>query len=370
MERYGRLQCSNAIRLAGEILTFVRVDMAGRHLILSLLVLSACSAHAETPSLRLATWNLEHLAANAGDGCRSRTEADYERLRHHAARLNADIVALQEVENEAAIARVFDPTVYAIEISRQPDLDLGRCRRQTRQERTMQRTGFAIDRARLEALGLTYRRLPDLAELGLQTRRWGTRLLIESTDGGSESIQMLSLHLKSGCSFSRLDGTSNRHQCDLLILQRGILEEWIDARADADERFVLLGDFNRQLDQPNDGFWADIDDATVCDWAPDPQLGRKCRPGTERSDAKADLTLANSGVPFPFPFNPRYPYAVDHIVFDAAIGEQVIPESYSALDYEGDEPAPSDHHPVSISLRLEDRQNRKQPSAFLRWLRD
>jgi endonuclease/exonuclease/phosphatase family metal-dependent hydrolase len=320
----------------------------------ALLVLVAWSVHAEAPSLRLATWNLEHLAAQDSQGCRTRTEADYRRLRHHAERLNADIVALQEVENSAAVARVFDPAVYAIEISDQPDRDLGHCRRRRGKERTMQRTGFAINRARLAALGLTYRRLPDFEALELETVRRGTRLALKSTSGRSEPVQLLSLHLKSGCSYGRLDGTTDRRQCDLLRRQRGILEEWIDARANADERFVLLGDFNRQLDQPNDDFWTDIDDGTVCLWTPDPLLGRACRSGTEMSDTDADLVLANAGTPFPFPFNPRYPYAVDHLVFDAKTAKQVLPESYLVLDYEGDDPAPSDHHPVSIVYRQAD----------------
>lgn len=339
------------------------------HLLFALLVLASCPGKAETLTLRLASWNLEHLAADGGDGCRPRTEADYQRLRHHAARLKADVIALQEVENAAAVARVLDPAVYDIEISGQPDRNLGHCRRQPGQKRTMQRTGFAIDRARLAALGLTYRRLPDFKAIGLQTQRWATRLVMEPVGGPGETIELLSLHLKSGCFYGRLDGTLDRHQCHTLVRQRGILEEWIDARANAGERFVLLGDFNRQLDQPNDGFWADIDDGTVCEWAPDPGLGRKCRSGTERTDADADLVLANAGKPFPFAFNPRYPYAIDHLAFDAKTAELVIAESYLALDYEGDDPAPSDHHPVAVSLHL---TGASQPdgrrSNFLRWL--
>gem|GEM_PF-5350103 len=41
-----------------------------QRLILSLLFLTAGSVAAEPPTLRLATWNLEHLAAAAGTGCR------------------------------------------------------------------------------------------------------------------------------------------------------------------------------------------------------------------------------------------------------------------------------------------------------------
>ena len=317
---------------------------------IAFMLVAACFARAETPALRLATWNLEHLAAASGDGCRPRSDADYARLREHVARLNADLIALQEVENEAAVGRLFDRRTYAIEVAHGPNRDLGTCRERRRERRTMQRTGFAINRERLVALGLSYRRLPDFTALGMESQRRATWILLESAPGSGKPINLLSVHLKSGCAYGRLDGEIERAQCKLLVRQRGILEEWIDTRARSGERFIVLGDFNRQLDQPNDDFWADIDDGMVCTWVPDPVLGRRCRRGTERPDPDADLALANAGRPFPYPFNPRYPYAIDHIVLDAVTARRMIPESYRALDYQGDDPAPSDHHPISVSL--------------------
>jgi len=321
-------------------------------LISSLLTFPVVAAHSGTSALRLATWNLEHLAADDYAGCRPRSGADYERLRHHAERLNADLIALQEVENGAAVARVFDPRIYAIEISHRPSLSLGTCRRHRNQERTMQRTGLAINRGRLAEMGLTYRRLPDFQAIGLRSQRWATRISIGPFDVPGGAIQVVSVHLKSGCAFDSLEGTVKRDQCRLLLQQRGILEEWIDSRAGANEPFVLLGDFNRQLDLPGDDFWAEIDDRSICLWMPDPTLGRRCRPGTRQPDSDADLVLANAGKPYPFSLSPRYPYAIDHILFDRMTARRVVPGSYAALDYEGDDPAPSDHHPVSISLGL------------------
>jgi len=189
---------------------------------------------------------------------------DYAGLRRHVERLNADLIALQEVEDRTAVARLFDPDTYAIEIVRQPDQNPDTCRRRRGQMRTMQRTEFAINRARLAELGLSYRRLPDFAAIGLKSQRWATRIRIEPVDGTGARLQLLAVHLKAGCAYGRLDGKIDRDQCRLLVRQRGILEEWIDARASAGEGFVLLGDFNRQLDQPRDDFWAAIDDGTVC----------------------------------------------------------------------------------------------------------
>jgi endonuclease/exonuclease/phosphatase family metal-dependent hydrolase len=321
-------------------------------LIFALLVFATSDSRAGGPFLRLATWNLEHLAADNGEGCRPRSDVDYARLHHHAARLNADLIALQEVENRAAVARVFDPSLYAIEISGRPSGKLGTCRRHHGRRRTMQRTGFAIKRDRLASLGLRYRRLPDFKDIGMGSLRWATRISIEPFDGSGGPIEFVVAHLKSGCAFNGLRRMVHRKQCRLLLRQRGILEEWIDAKAEVGQPFVLLGDFNRRLDQPNDDFWADIDDGTTCAWAPDSTLGRRCQPGTERPGLAADLVLANSGRPFPFPSNPRYPYAIDHIVFDAMTAQRMVPGSYEVLDYEGDDPSPSDHHPVAISMGL------------------
>lgn len=67
------------------------------------------SANAET--LRIASWNIEHLAAETGRGCQPRSEADFQRVRAVIAQVNADIWLLQEIEGEDALARIFDRSV-------------------------------------------------------------------------------------------------------------------------------------------------------------------------------------------------------------------------------------------------------------------
>jgi endonuclease/exonuclease/phosphatase family metal-dependent hydrolase len=83
-----------------------------RYLAAVLTALLAVPAWADP--IKIATWNLEHLAERNGEGCRPRTDADYETLRRYADRLDADIVAFQEVESASAAARVFDPNKYTI----------------------------------------------------------------------------------------------------------------------------------------------------------------------------------------------------------------------------------------------------------------
>jgi endonuclease/exonuclease/phosphatase family metal-dependent hydrolase len=318
-------------------------------LLLGLAAFVAGPVSAAGPVLRLATWNIEHLAAADGAGCRPRTQADYRELRAVAEELDADIIAVQEVQNAAALARVFDPAVYAHVVSARPEHGRDDCRGMPGQRRLAQRTGFAIHRARLARQGLDYRVLPAFRELGEGGRRWGVRIQIEDRDG--PLLELMSIHLKSGCAYNRLDRDVRRHQCEILIRQRGVLEEWIDARAEADTPFVVLGDFNRQLDQRNDHFWIDIDDGEVCDWRPDPTLGRRCKPGSTRRDPDADLVLAGAGRPFPYPYNPRYPYAIDHIVLGGPAADWLVRGSWEVLDYRA-EPKPSDHHPIAVTVQL------------------
>jgi endonuclease/exonuclease/phosphatase family metal-dependent hydrolase len=71
-------------------------------------------------TIRLATWNIEHLAERNGTGCRPRTDEDYAQLRAHAERLGADVIALQEVESARAAARVFPEDRWTIVMSERP----------------------------------------------------------------------------------------------------------------------------------------------------------------------------------------------------------------------------------------------------------
>ncbi|WP_200285994.1 endonuclease/exonuclease/phosphatase family protein [Rhabdochromatium marinum] len=312
---------------------------------------AAAASHAE---LVLATWNLEHLAAAEGAGCRPRTTGDYRALHALGEQLEATIIAVQEVENRAALARVFDPAQYDLLISRRPTGHLGTCREPPGQAFTEQRTGFAIHRARLAALGLRYQRQADFSALASDGgRRWGTWIALLDADSGQELLQLLSIHLKSGCAWGALEGRKpvRRHACLILRHQRGWLEEWMDTRIAQGEAFAVLGDFNRQLDQPRDHFWADLDDGDICQWQADDDLGRRCRPGSVRAARNAQLRLANAGQPYPYPLNPKYPYAIDHLVFDATAGAWVQSDSYRVFEYPDPQAPLSDHHPIRLTVQ-------------------
>src|SRR5688572_22396178 len=67
----------------------------------------ASSGQPETPTtLTLGSWNLAWLSASNLRGPVKRAPADYERLARHARSIDADVIAVQEVESAEALARV------------------------------------------------------------------------------------------------------------------------------------------------------------------------------------------------------------------------------------------------------------------------
>jgi endonuclease/exonuclease/phosphatase family metal-dependent hydrolase len=319
------------------------------------LVMAGCAPPVDANrDLVLATWNLEHLAADDGAGCRPRDPAAYRALALVAAALDATVVAVQEVESAVALARVFPPMEYDLIISERPSSRARKCRGQPGQMLTEQRTGFALHRERLAALGLDYRRRADLTALGVDGRRHGTWIELTHAGENKPLLQLLSIHLKSGCAWGALEDSQpiRRSQCLTLRRQRGTLEEWMDDQVARGQAFVVLGDFNRQLDQPNDHFWQEIDDGEICRYQPDADVGRRCIPGTVQAAAGARLTLANAGKPFPYPYNKKFPYAIDHLVLDATAANWVRRHSYRVLHYPEPKAPLSDHHPIALALRL------------------
>src|SRR5690606_4517263 len=130
-----------------------------------LLAASACAAAPNAPTgepLRLAAWNIEHLAEDGATGCRPRTEAEYAALRAYVDALDADVVAFQEVESVAAAQRVFDPAQYEVVIEERPG-SRGRaeCYGRAGLFLNRQAVGFAIRR------GIPFERLTDVTALQL-----------------------------------------------------------------------------------------------------------------------------------------------------------------------------------------------------------
>lgn len=145
---------------------------------LSAIVLSGCigmTPNRDSGSLKVASWNIEHLAERDGEGCSPRTEADYARLRDHVRALDADVIAFQEVQNKAAAERVFDPAIYDVVMSgRPPSTRSSECRGQPGLFIQNQAVGFAIRK------GVPWTRHPDLNALALGSPdlRWGVDVTV------------------------------------------------------------------------------------------------------------------------------------------------------------------------------------------------
>ena len=234
--------------------------------------------------LKIATWNLEWFMTQETlraltpacvpreaprDGARrsvpcdvahelSRSGEDIAALRRHARRLDADVIALQEVDGEQAARLVFPGYQFCFS---------------TRV--AVQNNGFAIRR------GLPFDCGPELSDLSLgDDVRRGVE--IRMFPGTPDELRLLSVHLKSGCSRDTLD--SRRASCIQLAAQVPILERWIDAQAAARIPFAVLGDFNRDLRREPSGvsLWAEIDDSDPKDAdlvnTADGQLFENCSP--------------------------------------------------------------------------------------------
>jgi endonuclease/exonuclease/phosphatase family metal-dependent hydrolase len=269
--------------------------------------------------LRLATWNLENLHAQDGqstytgnDPSVTRTATDYDRIRCYVRLFDPDILAVQEVDGEAALSRVVDTDVYDVHVDDRPKGSLN----------GQQNTGFAFKR------GLTVVRRPDFTALDVQgdgRLRYGAR--IDVTHHG-QTIQLLSVHLKSGC----FENRTRSVDCPLLLAQVPVLESWIDEAARGPRAFIVLGDFNRRLNQPGDRVWADLDDG-------DP--------------ANADLTALTQEMPVSCRDN-AFTEFIDHIVVDPRGLAGVDRASFRQVTYRQADKAVwhklSDHCPVAVEL--------------------
>lgn len=267
------------------------------------------------PTIKLASWNMEHLAEHNGSGCRPRTDADYAAMRAYVDGLGADVIAIQEVESQAAAERVFDPALYTVVIEDRVGIDRsGFCRGNEGLTINAQRTGFAIRK------GVPFERQPDFTavQVGNPDLRSGVDLLVRPR--GGHPIRVLSVHLKSGCS----SGDRNE-ACPVLFEQVPVLERWIDERAAEGVRFAVLGDFNRRLGMPADTVWADWDDA---------------------SPANADLALASGDQSARC--NPRYRDFIDFIVLDRRATAGL--RGFEEATFEGE--GLSDHCAVAARLSL------------------
>jgi endonuclease/exonuclease/phosphatase family metal-dependent hydrolase len=308
-------------------------------LLVSLLLPFASSSHAAPTELKIATWNLEWFmtpetiraltpactpADAPRDGARRavpcdvahelvRSREDIAALKKHARVLNADVIALQEVDGPEAAQLVFPGYQFCFS---------GRI--------AVQNNGFAIRR------GLPFVCAPDLSDLSMNedVRRGVELRLFPDT---AQEMRLLSVHLKSGCARDSLDST--RPSCAELARQVPVLERWIDTRAAEHRPFAVLGDFNRDLRREPAGpsVWAEIDDANPPD---------------------ADLVNTAEGQSFQNCMNSQtFSGYIDYILLGRQMARGLVDGSFGRELFppkDAQRRKLSDHCPVFIRLRVAD----------------
>ncbi|HET9863433.1 MAG TPA: endonuclease/exonuclease/phosphatase family protein [Steroidobacteraceae bacterium] len=305
---------------------------------LSFPITAACGQPAPS-ELKLATWNLEWfmkpetLRALAPactppdtprDGARraipcdvanhlARSGEDIAALHRHARELDADVIALQEVDGADAARLLFPDHEFCFS---------GRI--------AVQNNGFAIRR------GLPFSCGPDLEPLSLQDDvRRGVELRL--FPGTVREMRLLSVHLKSGCARDPL--TATRPSCTELARQVPALERWIDQQAREHRPFAVLGDFNRDLrrEPPGASLWGEIDDQDPPD---------------------ADLVNTAEGQAFQNCM-PQQTFSgyIDYIVLGRRMARGLVENSFGRALYRPRDALRrklSDHCPVFIRLRVAD----------------
>jgi endonuclease/exonuclease/phosphatase family metal-dependent hydrolase len=312
-------------------------------LIAAALAFSFAAAPSAQDRLTLATWNLEWMmtpatfdtlaAACLGSGRRASgseraipcdlvpkarwSENDLRRIRDFAAKLAADVIALQEIDGREIAERIFPDRAFCFT-----------------KRRHVQNVGFAIRR------GIPFRCNRDFRALGLPENdvRWGADVTIDP--GTLRETRLLSVHLKASCNRDLL--TSDRPDCRLLQLQVPVLEDWIDRRARAGDAFGVIGDFNRRFDREGKvarnekgaivALWPEIDDG-------EPAGADLVNPGI----GHGAVGCANG-------HGARMP--IDHLILGQRLAKRLVAGSYRVWDYpEG--PRWPDHCVISIELARE-----------------
>jgi len=287
--------------------------------ILLLIALIALPLQAKT--LKVASWNIAWLGSHKYN---KRIPADYAQLAKYASQLDADVIALQEVENGEWASKVFgDGYDYYFST-----------------RNYVQRVGVAVKKSSGYKVTST-----EYKALNVGQVRYGIDLTLTN---GDKQLRLLAVHLKSGCFEKALDKQSvaaigkerTKKACTKLTKQIKPLEAWIDDRARESIPFVVLGDFNRRfaIDIDNsfaeeEGLWQAIDDDGAENmWTPTLTKNSKCWGG-------------------------YYKDYIDHIVLDPRAKNMLVDGSFSQLVFDGKyskqlSRSLSDHCPISVEMKL------------------
>lgn len=193
------------------------------------------------PALKIATWNVEHLAYPIDTGCRARTPSDIEAMKAYANNLNADVIALQEVASKEALEQIFSEDDWQLMVSSRAPSPAYTCRK-TGAKSTQQKVAFAVKKT-VPVLNIEPFEPLGLSKTGL---RYGLQLTINTAKGPTD---ILNVHMKSGC-FVDDYLKSDSPACKTYAQQAPVLNSWVEKRETAGTPYVILGDFNQRISAP------------------------------------------------------------------------------------------------------------------------
>jgi endonuclease/exonuclease/phosphatase family metal-dependent hydrolase len=280
----------------------------------------------QAEALKIASWNIAWLGSHEYN---QRTAVDYQKLAHYAKQLDADVIALQEVESEFWARKVFGDS-YDYYFSTKD---------------WVQRVGVAIKKSKGLSVNAKEYKALDVGKV-----RHG--LDITLTKKG-KTLHLLAVHLKSGCFTAPLDIKSlkampstsikedkHKEACTTLNRQIKPLEQWIDLHAEKGVAYIVLGDFNRRFSQdialnyPEDkGLWQALNDENQeALWTPTSAVNSTCWGG-------------------------YYKDYIDHIILSPKAKENYITASFEQLVFKAKYTIKSsqnlsDHCPISIGVML------------------
>lgn len=194
--------------------------------------------------VKIATWNIQHLGSGEHDRTAKENEGDLERLRQYADELDADVIAVQEVTDPSLLKRIYPRDSHHIE-----------CENGERY--------LLVCVVVRKNVGIQYTRHSDLASLDVTGGlRSGVDITLEL--GNDKALRLLAVHLKSGCFEGPVFTVDASAECEELGYQINSLERWIDDTASEETPFLVIGDFNRRLNQYEgekaDVVWKELDD--------------------------------------------------------------------------------------------------------------
>lgn len=275
-------------------------------------------------TLKLTTWNIEHLTFPYDKiGCRPRTEQEMSELKRYTEKLNSDVVALQEMGSVAAISQLFPEDTWQIFISDRPDSPPHNCYTSDNKSHQI-KVAVAVRR------GIVVKNVTSLSEFGQEYNgsRYAIEMVIDSPLG---EIKLLNVHMNSGCYVNDYR-RSDTQACKSFAGQAPVLDKWIEVQEQSSQPYIVLGDFNHRLAEPNN------------------YLAQALFNNSDSSDSTLENTTAKL-----IGCHKKYPAPIDHILVGKG---EVLNSTYtvSVAHYDNMEPSDmlSDHCAVSLELKAND----------------